>query len=330
MRVLNLRGRMNHMMHFGDVPDLNAKQLLALVTIAEYGSLTTAASVLDMGQPALSRILQRVERVLGVKVFARNTRRLEVTPAGREVISVAERVLNDLQLALRNVGEVAGEQRGQVIVSTFGTFGLGTLPRVVRQFRQSRQNVLIQVRHGCNTEILEDVSRGVSDFGVMYVSSLPDTIQCVRVRQDPLYVALPWSHPLGKQKDRPLKLNELREVDYISLGHNSHTQRLIDGATVKAGFSLRSVVVAPGFQDVLQFVRAGVGVGIVPGEALPKRRDLIVRALTAPALSMTIGVVSLRGRHLNPVASRLMKMTTEFLRSEGGAKGRLDDGRDAA
>src|SRR5207248_11262761 len=155
---------MNHTMHYGDVPDLNAKQLLALVTIAEYGSLTTAASVLEMGQPALSRILQRVERVLGVKVFARNTRRLEVTAAGREVISVAERVLNDLRLTLRNVGEVSGEQRGQVIVSSFATFGLESLPRVIRQFRQSRQNVLVQVRHGCNTEILEDVSRGVADF----------------------------------------------------------------------------------------------------------------------------------------------------------------------
>src|SRR5215467_560935 len=239
MRVLNLRGRMNHMMHFGDVPDLNAKQLLALVTIAEYGSLTTAASVLDMGQPALSRILQRVERVLGVKVFARNTRRLEITPAGREVISVAERMLNDLQLTLRNVGEVAGEQRGQVIVSAFPTFALESFPRVVRQFRQSRPSVVIRINHGCNTEILEDVSRGIADFGVLYVSSLPETIHCVRVRQDPLFVVLPSNHPLAAQKDAPLKLLELRDVDYISLGHNSHTQRLIDGAAAKAGFVLR-------------------------------------------------------------------------------------------
>src|SRR5262245_57348276 len=285
---------MNQSTHFKNVPDLNAKQLLAIITIAEYGSFTTAASVLDLSQPALSRILQRVERVLGIKIFARNTRRLEVTPAGREVISVAERMLNDLQVTLRNVGEVAGEQRGQVIVSVFPTFALESFPRIVRQFRQNRPNVVIHLRHGCNTEILEDVSRGVADFGVLYVSSLPETIHCTRVRQDPLYVVLPWNHPLGKQKDRPLKLGELRGVDYISLGHNSHTQRLVDGAAAKAGFSLNAVLVAPGFQDVLQFVRAGVGVGIMPGEALPKRRDFIIRELTAPALSMTIGVISLR------------------------------------
>src|SRR5499427_9650655 len=151
-----MRGSMNRPTHFSDVPDLNAKQLLAVVTIAEYGSFTTAASLLEMSQPALSRILQRVEHVLGVKIFARNTRRLEVTPAGREVISVAERMLNDLQLTLRNVGEVAGEQRGQVIVSAFPTFTLESFPRVVHEFRKSRPRVVIRINHGCNTEILDD------------------------------------------------------------------------------------------------------------------------------------------------------------------------------
>jgi DNA-binding transcriptional LysR family regulator len=146
-------------------------------------------------------------------------------------------------------------------------------------------------------------------------------VSCVRLRQDPLFVVLPWNHPLGKQNGRPLKLSELQDVEYVSLGHNSHTQRLVDGAAAKAGFSLRPVVVAPGFQDVLQFVRAGVGVGIMPGEALPKRRDFVVREL-APALSMTVGVISLRGRHLTPVASRLMKMTIDFLNARGGAKSR--------
>ncbi len=321
---------MNQSKRFEDVPDLNAKQLIAIVTIAEYGSFTTAAGVLEMSQPALSRIMQRVERVLGIKIFARSTRSLEVTPAGREVIAVAERMLNDLRLTLRNVGEVSAEQRGQVIVSSFPTFAVETFPRIVRQFRQSRPNVVIHVRHGCNSEILEQVSRGVADFGVLYVSSLPDTIHCTRVRQDPLYVVAPWNHPLGKQKDAPVKLADLRDVDYISLGHNSHTQRLIDGATAKAGFSLRSVVVTEGFQDVLQFVRAGIGVGIMPGEALPKRRDFVARALTAPALSMTIGVIALQGRHLTPVASRLMKMTTESLKARTSAKGQGEPGRDAA
>jgi len=77
-------------------------------------------------------------------------------------------------------------------------------------------------------------------------------------------------------------------------------------------------------------VRAGVGVGIMPGEALPKRRDFIVRPLTAPALSMTIGVITLKGRHLAPVAARLLKMTTEFLKNRSSVKTQVGRGEDAA
>jgi len=166
---------------------------------------------------------------------------------------------------------------------------------------------------------------GVSDFGVAYVNSLPDTIHCVRVREDPLFVVLPWNHPLAKTKAQHIKLIDLRDADLISLGHNSHTQRMIDGAAVKAGIALRQVLVAPGFQDVIQFVRAGVGVGIMPGEALPKRRDFAVRTLMAPALSMSIGVITLRERHLTPVASRLLKMTLEFLKARPSLKSHRDE-----
>lgn len=307
-------------MDLKDVPDLNARQLLAIVTLAEHGSFTTAASVLELSQPALSRTLQRVERVLGVTLFSRNTRKLDITAAGREVVAVAERMLADLQLTLKNVGEVGTEQRGQVIASTFPMFAHEVFPRLIRRFRESRPNVVIKLRHGCNSEILEDVASGVADFGIAFINTMPEMINCVHVRQDPLFVLIPWSHPLAKTKDKGINLSELRDADVISLDHSSHTQRMIDGAASRLGFALRSVVVAPGFRDVIQHVRAGVGIGIMPSEALPRRRDFALRRLKAPALSMSIGVLTLKGRHLTPAASRLMQMALEYLKSRDTAK----------
>ena len=64
--------------------------------------------------------------------------------------------------------------------------------------------------------------------------------------------------------------------------------------------------------------------------ALPKRRDFVVRPLTAPALSMTIGVITLKGRHLTPVASTLIKMTSECLKQQSAGSTQRKSGRDAA
>src|SRR5215208_1150468 len=109
-------------MHPADVPDIRARELLTVLTLAEYGSFGAAAAHLKTSQPALTRTIKRIERILGVTLFARNTRRVEITAAGREFVTVAERMLNDLQLTVRNMREVTLEQRGRVTITTYSAF----------------------------------------------------------------------------------------------------------------------------------------------------------------------------------------------------------------
>src|SRR5918998_5185070 len=115
-------------MHPADVPDIRAKELLTVMALAEYGSFVAAAAHLKTSQPALTRTVKRVERILGVTLFARTTRRVEITAAGREFVAVAERILTDLQLTVRNMSEVTNEQRGKITISTFSAFASHTMP----------------------------------------------------------------------------------------------------------------------------------------------------------------------------------------------------------
>ena len=125
-------------MHPSDVPDLRARELMTVLALAEYGSFVAAAAYLKTSQPALTRTIKRVERVLGVTLFARNTRRVEITAAGREFVAVAERMLDDLQLTVRNLDEVTREQRGRVTVSTYSAFAVNPMPFFVRDYRDTR------------------------------------------------------------------------------------------------------------------------------------------------------------------------------------------------
>jgi DNA-binding transcriptional LysR family regulator len=131
-------------MHPSDVPDIRAKELLTVMALAEYGSFVAAAAHLKTSQPALTRTIKRVERVLGVTLFARNTRRVEITSAGREFVAVAERILNDLQLTVRSMSEVTNEQRGKITISTFSAFASHTLPDLVRQYRETRPSMEVR------------------------------------------------------------------------------------------------------------------------------------------------------------------------------------------
>jgi DNA-binding transcriptional LysR family regulator len=296
------------------VPGLNAKELHALVAIAHFGSLVGAAAFLQTSQSALSRTVTRIEKLLGVRLFVRSTRRITVTPAGSEFIAMCERVLNDLQIAVRGLGDVAAEQRGQVIVSTLPIVVLHTLPPLVRAFRERRPKVDVQVRSGYSASVIEDVVSGLADFGIISGEVAPPSVERVDVRKESLYVAFPLGHPLA-DPSTPIRLTQLRDVPLVSPPRDSKARLLVEGAAAAAGLTLRHAVVVPGFPEMIEFTRAGAGPGIVPSGALPDPlpADLRVRLLSAPALSIQVSMIRLIGRHMSPAAESFWSLVLKEL-----------------
>ncbi len=303
-------------MQLKNLPDISARELLAVVAIAEYGSFIGASSFLKMSLPTLSRTIKRVERVVGVVLFERSTRRVEITAAGRQFVAVAQRFLSDLQISLQNLGDVATEQRGNIIIATFPVFAHETLPAVLREYRLTRPQVQIQLREGHFAQVLEDVVNGLADFGITYVDTLPDSVQRVHLRREPLYVVVPHDHALGRKSK--IALADLQNQAMVSLPPDAYTRRVIDGAAAAGGLWLQHTLIVPGFLDILNLVSAGVGIGIVPGGVISDRflTRLKARPLVKPALNLSMGLIALRTRHVTPAASTLMKMLVETVRAQ--------------
>jgi len=306
------------------IPPLNARDLQVLVAIAQQGRLVAASAWLKISPSALSRTVTRVEKLLGVKLFVRSTRRVEITAAGREFVGIAERMLNDVQFALSNMRELATEQRGQVIISTFPIFAQETLPPIIRLFRETRPQIEIQLRTGRNPEVLADVRSGLADFGITYGHSLPETVvEQTDLRREPICVILPRDHALARSRT-PIRLAQLRDVPLVSLPRETYNRRLVDGAAATAGVTLRHAVLVPGFLEMISQVRAGIGVGVLPVGSLPRspHRDFVVRALTAPSLSVPVTLLRLSGRHMSPTASSFLTLVLTHLKSESRAPNR--------
>ncbi len=304
------------MHHPSDVPDIRARELLTVVALAEYGSFVAAAAYLKTSQPALTRTVKRVERILGVTLFARNTRHVEITAAGREFVAVAERMLTDLHLTVRSMGEVSSEQRGRVTLTTYSAFASHTLPDLIRRYRETRPSIEVRIREGRQFEIVEDVRGGVADFGIGYVNTLPDVLQATLLRKEPLYAVVPLGHPLAEKKRPRVRLAELRDEPLVTPPSDTYLRRLIDGAATAAGFSLRYAVTVERLLSVINHVRAGVGIAILPWGVLPPAPWVGFHAATLaePTLSVAVGLIALRGRFLTPAASSLMTMVQQETR----------------
>src|SRR5262245_65452954 len=148
-----------------NVPDLTARQLHAVLGVAEYNSFIAAASFLKTSQPALTRTIKRVEDILGVRLFDRSTRRVAITAAGKEFVAVAERMLNDLRISVSSMREIGQEQRGQIIIPSIMTVATGLLPAIIPKYRSSRPGINIVLRVDVNGKVLVDVSSGLADLG---------------------------------------------------------------------------------------------------------------------------------------------------------------------
>jgi len=304
-------------MHPSNAPDLTARQLHAVLAVAEYNSFIAAASFLKTSQPALTRTIKRVEDVLGVRLFDRSTRRVAITTAGKEFVAVAERILHDLRISVGSMREIGAEQRGRIIVSSIMSVANGLFPTIVAKYRASRPGIEIVLREGVHGTVLEDVRSGAADLGVTYVDDVPDFVETKRMSLEVFEVILPRNHPLIKTSKRSsVALAELVGFPLVSLPFESRTRRIIDGAASTAGYSLQHVATVTQFATMMSFVRAGVGIAIIPSVAIAGLlgRDLAVLTLSKPRLSRDVGLVWLRDRELTPAARGFAAVVEEVWR----------------
>ena len=288
-----------------NVPDLTARQLHAVLAVAEYNSFIAAAAFLKTSQPSLTRTIMRVEDVLGVRLFDRSTRRVAITAAGKEFVAVAERMLNDLRISVRSMREVGEEQRGQIIISSIMSVANGLIPAVAARYRASRPGIEIMLREGVHGAVLEDIRSGTADLGATYVDNVPDFVEAKRVSREVFVVILPRGHALTEiAKRSAVTLTELVNFPLVSLPHESRTRRTIDGAASSAGLTLRHVATVTQFTTMMSFVRAGVGIAVVPSGAIAGLlgKDLAVLKLIRPRLSRDVGLIWPRERELTPAA----------------------------
>ena len=284
-----------------DQLDLSAKELLAVKTVADYGSFNAAAIVLEISQPVLTRTVQRVERLVGLTLFNRTTRTVEITEAGKEFVALAERVLNDMQIYLKAVQGRSAQQRGQVVVSSVMSVACTVLPAIVARYKREHPGVDIHVYEGVHGNVIESVRSGVADIGLTYLDDIASIFTQKPLSTQYFHVVLPKGHALVKRKQ--ISWSAVQNEQMVSLPSDSRTRRLIDATAVTAGLSLSHTITVTQFTTMMQFVAKGVGIAIVPEGTLADALSLglEVRPLVQPRVSRVLGMVTLKAREQTPV-----------------------------
>ena len=302
--------------------NFDISDLRAFLAVADLGSFTAASEALHLSQSALSRRVDKLEEALGVDLFTRTTRKVELTTVGRAFVHRARNVLNELESALLGIRDVAERLSGEVtlacVPSAVGYF----LPSVFDEYHARYPRIRIRVLDEASSDVLLAVTRGEADFGVTYIGTQEADIEFLPLIEEAFVLACPAKHPLAKRKSVAWK--DLAAVNYIALAQGSGNRFLIDQALARSPSRPRWFCEVNHVPALVSLVTAGLGLGVVPRMALPPdgHDELSAVPLVDPTVSRTLGLISRRGRPL-PAAAQLlydMLVTKKAVRKRRGAK----------
>ncbi|MGB0554647.1 MAG: LysR family transcriptional regulator [Alphaproteobacteria bacterium] len=298
--------------------DLSTRHLRALVAVAEYSNFAAAATDLGISQPTLTRTVRKAEDMLGVTLFTRTTRRVALTAAGREFMPIAERLLSDLGLGIRNIRELADVERGQVVIASLMTIAHGILPTVIRQFAEQYPSVAVELREGVQTRVLEEVRGGSADFGLGDSADVGGHLELEALGKHGFRIALPNGHRLLRRKS--VSLSDLAEERLVSMPTEAAARRTLDVAALAAGVILNSHFTVGQFTTAFQLVAEGLGAAIVPATYFNGGHPDKVssRPLKAPGAVQHLSVISRRDRVVTPAAAAFLSILRDCWPAKSG------------
>jgi DNA-binding transcriptional LysR family regulator len=299
---------------------MTLQQLAYFLAAADRGSFSAAADSLNMAQPSLSEQIRRLEAEMGVPLFVRAGRRLELTEAGRRLRPHAERTLAESQAALDSVREMRDLTGGTVAFGTFGSAHYYLLGGLVQDFRSRHPQVRVRVIGQNSAEVADAVRDGSLEAGLV---AIPVDDRGLDVRpafeEELMYVS---AEP--ERLRAPLTIERLAAAPLILYDARWAAQdpirRQLRELAQRAGAAFEPQIEVVYMTAAFDLAARGLGDTIGPRSVLAARgfsRRLGTVGF-APPLSVTFAFITRRDAHLSPATRVFLGMAERRVRTLAG------------
>ncbi|GHB48914.1 transcriptional regulator [Streptomyces viridiviolaceus] len=288
-------------------PELPLPQLHAFVVLAEELHFGHAAARLGIAQPPLSQQIRRLEDKVGHALFSREPGRVTLTPAGRELLPAARRVLTDLADGLAAARAIGSGRSGRLRIGFAASLALTVLPGLLRTFRQRFPGVGLDIREMTTAPQLAALHDKTIDIGLLREPPATETeLEFRTVLSEPFVAVLPAGHTLATR--RTVHVAQLADSPFVllprSVGPRLHDQ--ITGLCTAAGFIPQVAQHAVEWQTVCALVETGLGVSLAPASIRRIRLKGVAFRGIDPSTARTRVAVAWRKNDPNPLVTHLL------------------------
>lgn len=244
---------------------MELRHLRYFVAVAEELHFTRAADRLNMAQPPLSQQIHQLECELGVQLFFRTKRQVELTAAGKSFLKNVYKILNDIEKACDSAQRAQRGEIGKITMGFTGTATFDILPNLLQSYRTRFPLVDLTVLQLSTTDQIHSLLNREINVGILCAPIENPELQIEIIRQEPFIIAMSENHPLAS-KSGPIELQELSRELFIMTPRKAGQiyYDTVINVCHNAGFSPNITQEVHELQTIISLVAARMGVALVP------------------------------------------------------------------
>lgn len=291
---------------------MELRQMEYVVALAEERHFTHAANLAGISQSGLSSAIRSLEAELGTPLFHRTTRKVEPTAAGYALVPHARAILEEAVKARDAVVRVSRNVTGSLRVGAEQCLGFVDVSALLERFHRRYPLVETEFVQSGSHELVDAVRTGGLDVAFVATSRHLGAVRHMPLGHEPLVVLLPPSHPLAARSE--LSWDLLDGLGFVDFGTSWGVRTLNDESLAAHGISRRVRCSVNDVHTLLDLVRRGLGIAIVPQHvaAKPQANELVQASLPgAASVDWTVSAISPMQERADIPAGMLLELLGE-------------------
>lgn len=279
--------------------NLSTRQLRAFLQVARVGNFTRAAEQAHITQAGLSILIREMEKQLGCRLFDRTTRVVSLTPAGRRLLPVVERMVTDLDDVAAELGAEGDAARQTLRIAATPLVSSNLLPQVFASFREAHPQVSLRLFDADLRDVEAMVTAGEADVGLGFFFKAAPGLAREPVGRFHLMRVAPMDEAGEPGAVGSAPWSALRSAELVGLPPGNPIQKVIDQHLAAIGRADAQRTSFNFFGTLISMVEAGFGTAVMPTFALAACRRHRVRTdvLTKPKVGLDFYRITKRGAY---------------------------------
>lgn len=249
---------------------MNTKQFKYVLLLAQEGSFSRTAEMLNISQPSLSQFIKKIEKEIGMELFDRTNGDVRLTDAGRVYLEAGRKIADIEHQMEVSFSDLLSRKSGSLIIGAAPYRAAGMMPEIAASFQELHPGMHLVIREGTTAELTEGMEHGEYDMALTLLPIDQRIFQYEKVMEEELVLAVPSSFdplPAEAMPDRKYPAADAKILDgqsLVMLTDPQYMQKQLDNLCKDYQLNVRPAAVVKSLEAQIEMIKAGVGIALVP------------------------------------------------------------------